>query len=313
MEGKNLLAEVYKEYGNYFYVPMTQGYSVAVPVTIGCSWDKCLYCDLNHDNKFKFLGLNVIEDKLKILKEIYSNRRKPVKKIVLAGGNPFCLDTDTLIKIIHLIKEYFPQVENISSFARADDILRKSKDELKELKNLGVGELSIGVESGNDEILEFHNKGVTREDNYKAMKILEECNISYSTYIMLGLGGKKLSRENAIDTASLLSMVNPEVIIVVTLVIFKDAKLVEKLRNKEFERLGLLDLIKEERLLLENLNMRNTIFNATHKTNTLILKGKLPEQKELLLKKIDRAIQEFDSRKAKNYEINRWRIWSIEK
>ena len=307
-----MLNEIYKEYGNYFYVPMTQGYSVAVPVTVGCSWNKCLYCDLNHDNKFKFLGLQEIDKKLKALKEYYSNRKRPVKKVVMAGGNPFCLDTDTLIEIIRLIKDYFPQVKNISSFARADDILRKSKDELMELKRLGMGELSIGVESGNDEILAFHNKGVTREDNYRALMKLEECNISYSTYIMLGLGGRKLTKENAIDTASLLSMVNPQVIIVVTLVIFKDAKLVEKIRKKEFERLSVLESIREEKMLLENLNMRNTVFNATHKTNALILKGKLPEQKGLLLDKINRFLKENDNRTVRNREISRWRNWTVE-
>jgi radical SAM superfamily enzyme YgiQ (UPF0313 family) len=307
-----VLNEIYKEYGNYFYVPMTQGYSVAVPVTVGCSWNKCLYCDLNHDNKFKFLGLQEIDKKLKALKEYYSNRKRPVKKVVMAGGNPFCLDTDTLIEIIGLIKDYFPQVKNISSFARADDILRKSKDELLELKRLGMGELSIGVESGNDEILAFHNKGVTREDNYRALKKLEECNISYSTYIMLGLGGRKLTKENAIDTASLLSMVNPQVIIVVTLVIFKDAKLVEKIRKKEFERLSVLESIREEKMLLENLHMRNTIFNATHKTNALILKGKLPEQKGLLLDKTNRFLKENDNRTVRNREISRWRNWTVE-
>ena len=304
--------EVYKEYGKNFYVPMTQGYSVAVPVTVGCSWDKCLYCDLNHENKFKFLGLQEIDKKLKALKNYYSNRRRPVEKVVLAGGNPFCLDTNVLIEIIGLIKAYFPQVKNISSFARADDILRKSKDELLELKKLGMGELSIGVESGNDEILAFHHKGVTREDNYRALMKLEECNMSYSTYIMLGLGGKRLSRENAIDTASLLSMVNPQVIIVVTLVLFKDAKLVKSVRNKEFVRLSVLDSIKEEKILLENLHMKNTIFNGTHKTNALILKGKLPEQKSLLLDKLDKGLEEYDQKTMMNKELSKWKNFSLE-
>ena len=307
-----MLDDVYKEYGGYFYVPMTQGYSVAVPVTIGCSWDKCLYCDLNQGNRFKVLGLEEIDKRLNILYKFYSNRRRPVERVVLAGGNPFCLNTDILMQIIHLIREYFPHVKNISSFARTDDILRKSKEELLALKKLGIGELSIGVESGNDEILAFHNKGVTREDNYRALKRLEECNISYSTYIMLGLGGKRLSRENAIDTASLLSMLNPQVIIVVTLVLFKNARLVEKVRRGEFERLNTLDSIKEEKLLLENLQMKNTIFNATHKTNAIILKGRLPEQKAMLLGKINKALEEYDLKSIRNRDIYRWKNWSLE-
>ena len=164
--------------------------------------------------------------------------------------------------------------------------MRKSKDELLELKKQGMGELSIGVESGNDEVLAYHQKGVKREDNYQALLKLEECNISYSTYIMLGLGGKRLSREHAIDTASLLSKVNPQVMIVVTLVLFKDAKLVKSVRNKEFVRINILDQMREEKILLENLYMKNTIFNGTHKTNAIILKGKLPEHRNLLLDKI---------------------------
>ena len=83
--------------------------------------------------------------------------------MVLVGGNPFCLDTNILIEIIGLIKSHFPKMKNISSFARADDILRKSKDELLELKKRGMGELSIGVESGNDEVLAFHQKKVSQE------------------------------------------------------------------------------------------------------------------------------------------------------
>lgn len=223
--------EIYKEYGGYFYVPMSQAYSMAVPVTVGCSWNQCLSCDLNHDNQFRFLGLEKIEEKLVALKQWSANRRKPIEKVVLAGGNPFCLDTRLLMEVIGLIKNYFPQVKNISSFARADDILRKSKDELMRLQSLGMGELSIGVESGNDEVLAFHHKGVTREDNYQALKKLEECHISYSTYIMLGLGGKRLSRAHALDTASLLSKLSPEVMIVVTLVLFKHAKLVSHVRK----------------------------------------------------------------------------------
>ena len=129
---------------------------------------------------------------------------------------------------------------------------------------------------------------------------------------MLGLGGKILSKENAIDTASLLSKVNPQVITVVTLVMFKDAKLVRSVRNREFVRLSTLDSIREEKLLLENLNMKNTIFNGTHKTNALILKGKLPYHKSLLLEKIHKALEKYDQKTLKNKEISKWKNWSLE-
>lgn len=309
---RNEMKDIYKEYGEYFYVPMTQAFSVALPVTIGCSWNRCLYCDLNHNNKYRELSLDEIRTKLIMLKDFYNNRKKPVEKIVLAGGNPFNLSTARLVSIIKLIKEYFPYVKNISSFARAADILKKTKNELLELKNLGLGELSIGIESGNDEILAFHNKGVTAEENFQALTKLEECNITYSTYIMLGLGGKNLSNENAIDTGKLLSNFNPQVLTVVSLVLFKDAKLIEKVKTKEFIKLKPLEYVLEEKLLLKNLNMKATIFNASHKTNTLILKGKLPEQKQLLLDKIYKYLEENDSMGIRHVNGQKWRRWSIE-
>lgn len=307
-----MLNEIYKEYGPYFYVPMDQAYSVAVPVTIGCSWDKCLYCDLNQHNKFAFFGIEKIEEKLIMLKDYYSSKRNPVKKVVMAGGNPFCLDTKTLIKIIKLIKKYFPETESIASFARADDILRKSIEDLQKLRELGMKELTIGIESGNDEVLEFHNKGVTVQDNFDALNKLEQCDIAYSTYIMVGLGGRELSRENAIDTGKFISGFNPKVIIVVTLVLFKNARLVQKLKSKEFIRLRPLEAIYEEKLLLENIKVSNSIFNGSHKTNSLILKGKLPEHKELLLKKINKVLEQHDGEDIKHNEMRKWQRWSVE-
>lgn len=307
-----MLNEIYKEYGPYFYVPMDQAYSVAVPVTIGCSWDKCLYCDLNQHNKFGFFGLKTIEEKLVMLKDYYSSKRNPVKKVVMAGGNPLCLDTKILIEVIGLIKKYFPETESIASFARADDILRKSKEELQILRALGMRELTIGIESGNDEVLAFHNKGVTVEENFNALSRLEQCDIAYSTYIMVGLGGRELSKKNAIDTGMFISKFNPRVIIVVTLVLFKNARLVEKLRSKEFIRLRPLEAIYEEKLLLENLNVTNSIFNGSHKTNSLILKGKLPEHKELLLKRINKVLERYNGEDIKHNEMRKWQKWSVE-
>lgn len=305
---------VYQEYGNYFYVPMTQAYSLAVPVTVGCSWDRCLFCDLNHDHAFRIFSLEEIRAKLVRLKDSQpaGRRGRPVSRVVLAGGNPFVLPAETLKQIIALIREYFPQVTNISSFARADDILRKSPQELTELKALGMGELSVGIESGSDRILAFQEKGVSRDDNARALTLLEEAGLSYSTYVMLGLGGRSLSRENAIETGRFLSAFDPQVITVVSLVLFQDAPLVDRVKRGDFTRLRPLEYILEEKLLLENLSMRDTIFNATHKTNHLILKGRLPEHKEKMLEVIARCLKEHQAEDFSLLKKDKWRRWSLE-
>lgn len=303
---------VYQEYGPYFYVPMTQGTSLAVPVTVGCSWDQCLYCDLNHGHHFRIFSLDEIAHKLTLLKAATAHRRHPVGRVVLSGGNPFCLKTDRMLAIIALIRTAFPQVQTISAFARAEDILAKTREELLLLKSHGMDELSIGVESGNDEVLAFHRKGETRADMLEALRRLESCGISYSTYIMLGLGGKRLSKQHALDTASLLSQLDPQVITVVTLVLFPDAPLIGKVRTREFVRLSVRESLEEERLLLEHLMMRQTVFNATHKTNALILKGRLPDHQAALLGKIDQALAASDPHDLSRRERTRWRNWSTE-
>lgn len=306
------MTDIYDDYGGYFYVPMTQAFSLAVPVTVGCSWNQCSYCDLNHNNSFRILSLDEIRGKLDKLKALPWVSRRPVRKIVLAGANPLCLDMMMLRAVLSLIREYFPDVLNISCFARADDVLRKTPAELKELKAAGMGELSLGIESGNDEVLAFHHKGVTVRDNAEALEKLETAGISYSTYIMLGLGGRALSREHAVDTGRFLSRFDPQVITVVSLVLFKDAPLLGRVRQKEFVRQKPLEYVKEERLLLEELNLRSTIFNGTHKTNTVVLKGRLPEQKELLLARLDQFLREQSEDALKKKEQHKWHRWSIE-
>lgn len=301
-----------KPYGDYYYVPMTQGNAIPIPVTVGCSWNRCLYCDLNHKQKFRVLSMEEIQRHIETMQKHYAPFRTKPRNAILMGGNPFCLPTEQLLEITSRVRDAFPYIQKISAFARSDDILRKSKEELIALRDAGMDELSIGVESGNDEVLLFHDKGETVTQQLQAMKQLEEIGMTYSTYIMLGLGGMSLSREHAIDTGKLLSAVRPHVIIVVTMVAFSGAPLIEKIRSKEFLRLSPRQSIEEEILLLENIENTNTIFNATHKTNAILLKGKLPEQKEWLLEKLRSALASHNEKEWLAIERKKWGRWSKE-
>ncbi len=133
----------------------------------------------------------------------------------------------------------------------------------------------------------------------------------YSAYIMLGLGGRDLSAEHVTETASLLNAAHPFELTVVTLVLFKGARLVEKVRSHEFQRMNSLETLKEGRELLSRLTL-STVWNATHKTNLFPIKGKLPEHKELLLRRIDAAIAEMSSGDLKQHELRRWQNWGTE-
>lgn len=272
---------------------MPESRDLFLPVTVGCTYNKCLYCGLNKNIPFKKLSLNEIEDNFKKLKYINQNNRRKINKIILLGGNPFVLKTEFLIEISKMVLKYFPYVEYISSFTIADDILLKSLDELILLRENKYNNLSIGVESGSDVVLELQKKGVSSKENLQAMKKLEDAMIDYSVYIMIGLGGDKYSKLNAIETAKLLNKVKPFEIVIVNLVYFPNAPLIELVKNKEFKRLSPLQSLEEEYLLLSNLNMDNTLFNATYKNNIIPLKGRLQEHKDILLKRILNNIDEY--------------------
>ena len=300
--------EIYQEYGFYYYVPMAEAYTVQVPVTVSCSYGKCLYCDLNQGMSFRELSLTEIETNIEKLRYVND---KPSKRFLLAGGNPFVLSAEKLLRISDIIHSHFPECEYISAFSRADDITRKSPDDLRMLHESGYDRLCIGIESGCDDVLKFHEKGVTRSQNLEAMKMLDDAGIKYSTYIMLGLGGHSMSVAHVKDTASLLNNANPFELTVVTLVLFKGARLIEKVRSHEFLRMSPFDALKEERELLSLLDI-NTIFDATHKTNLFPIKGRIPEHKNMLTKKIDDAVNEILEAGLKQYELKRWHKWGIE-
>lgn len=311
-KAKKYHADVYKDYGDYIYQPMAEATSLGLPVTLGCSYNKCLYCDLNHGIDFKVLSLEDIEDRLVKLSFINKYNRRKVRKFVLLGANPLVLETDYLLEISRLVQKYFKDVKYISSFTRVDDILGKSPRELRLLRENGYNRFSLGIESGSDLVLDLQKKAVSSRDNLEAMLLLEEMDIDYSSYIMLGLGGRKYSRLHAIETAELLSQVRPFELTLVTMVLFKDAPLIKSIRDGSFKRLSPLESLREEKLLLENLSMKNTVFNASHKTNILPLKGILPSQKTSLINRLELAIKELEDEDLGRYEHRRWNKWSTE-
>ena len=288
---------------------MAEAYTVQVPVTVGCSYDKCLYCRLNQGRKFRELSLDEISGHVQNLREIHEGRK--ATRFLLAGGNPFVLNTEKLLRIAEVIRDKFPECEYISAFSRADDVTRKTPAELKTLHEAGYNRLCIGVESGSDEVLLFQNKGITRQGNLEAMKMLDDAGMLYSAYIMLGLGGQDMTEAHVNDTASLLNMSRPFELTVVTLVLFKGAKLIEQVKSHDFHRMHPLEAMKEGRKLLSLLEIP-TIWDATHKTNIYPLKGKIPEHKDKLLHRIDDVIREIEAGDIKQYELRRWSKWGTE-
>lgn len=299
-----------KFYPIYMYTPMPEMHNVMVPVTSGCSYQKCLYCDLNFRQKFHVFKLAEIEDYLRKEKIKYDNMRRSPKKFTLLEGNPLCVKASYLENVFAMIHKYF-EVEYISMFARASDVLRKTDEELLRLKAMGMDRLCLGLESGSDEVLSFHKKGHSVSDSIRACKKLERLGISYSVYIMLGLGGKELTLAHREGTAKLLNEIKPFEIVFVTTVIFKRAPLKDLVRAKEFTRLAIKDILAEEIYILQNLE-NSTVIKATHKTNPLPLLAKFPEGKEDMLRKLKEYRDGNTEKELRRNEMRKWTVWDKE-
>lgn len=299
-----------KFYPIYMYTPMPEMHNVMVPVTSGCSYQKCLYCDLNFRQKFHVFKLAEIEDYLRKERIKYDNMRRSPKKFTLLEGNPLCVKASYLENVFAMIHKYF-EVEYISMFARASDVLRKTDEELLRLKAMGMDRLCLGLESGSDEVLSFHKKGHSVSDSIRACKKLERLGISYSVYIMLGLGGKELTMAHREGTAKLLNEIKPFEIVFVTTVIFKRAPLKDLVRAKEFTRLAIKDVLAEEIYILERLE-NSTVIKATHKTNPLPLLAKFPEGKEDTLRKLKEYRDNNSEKELRRNEMRKWQVWDKE-
>lgn len=297
-------------YPIYMYTPMPEMHNVMVPVTSGCSYQKCLYCDLNFRQKFHIFKLAEIEDYLLKEKIKYDNMRRRPKKFTLLEGNPLCVKASFLENVFAMIHKYF-EVEYISMFARASDVLRKTDEELLRLKAMGMDRLCLGLESGSDEVLSFHKKGHSVSDSIRACKKLERLGISYSVYIMLGLGGKEMTLTHRKGTAKLLNKIKPFEIVFVTTVIFKRAPLKDLVRAKEFTRLAIKDVLAEEIYILESFE-NSTVIKATHKTNPLPLLAKFPEGKDEMLRKLKEYRDNNSEKELRRNEMRKWQVWDKE-
>ena len=231
------------------YPPPLEQHSALLEVTVGCSYRKCKFCDFPRDN-FKIFSLTDIAEKIELLRLVIDGN----PKLHLLGCNPFCLHFKQLMAILEMVRERLPCVQEVSMYARADDVLRKSDEELKALAQMGLFALHIGLESGSNAVLELHHKGETTEDIEKALNALDRCGIHYHLTAIPGLGGKEFSREHAIKTASLISRHTPLSVWCIGLKVWPNTPLEQMVKNGEFEPLTWEEILREERTVIENVD-----------------------------------------------------------
>lgn len=269
--------------------PPLEAESALLEISLGCSYGKCTFC--RYSDGRTPLQLVPPEMLCENLEELAVKGEK-AKRMFLLGGNVLAFKSRYLVDIFQLARRYLPSVLHFSMYARADDVIEKTEDQLKELQREGLETLYIGVESGNTQILKNCQKGETPEEIIAALHKLDKIGIHYGLSSILGLGGRDLWRENAIDTAALYNRVRPVSIRVMTLTPMKGSILADKVASGSFFLSNRRQILEEERLLLETMaaTYGPCLFVGTHVSNSIPIKGMLPEERALMIDTLTRAI-----------------------
>ncbi|MDU5083447.1 radical SAM protein [uncultured Tissierella sp.] len=274
-------------YEGSLYRPPSEAYSLIVQATIGCTHNKCTFCSMYKDKRFRVRSTDEIIEDFQIGRERY----KYVKRIFIADGDALAIKNEELMKILSFIKEKFPECERVGIYGSPKAILSKSNQELEKLKSLGLGIIYLGVESGSEKILKAINKGVTREEMVKAGKKVVEADIELSITLISGIGGKIDSYEHAIESAKIINEINPNYVGLLTLIVEEGTPLYEDVKNGKFNLLSPREVLLETKKMVENLNVDNCVFRSNHASNYVALKGTLSQDKDLILSQIEEGLQ----------------------
>ena len=249
-------------------------------ITYGCSWNKCLFCNMYKGVKFGAPPIEHIEEDLQELARVYP---KNLRKITVANGDPFALSTKRLLEISELIRKYFPEISVISYQTSIRNLMHKKQEELNQLYEAMYDDIYIGLESGCDDVLKLLNKGYGASQAYETLEKLQRSKIKYIALLMGGAGGKKYREEHIGDTAKLLSTYPPKMVSIITTGIATGTKLAEMRENGEFVQLTEREIIEDEIALIDALDVPGQVyFFGHHQNNVARVSGHLKDKEKLI-------------------------------
>ena len=268
--------------------PPSEARSLIIQVTTGCSHNRCHFCGA-YPQKFTIKPLELVEADLDWFA---SHGYKNSRRLFLADGNALIRKTDDLLAIIAAAKSRLPKMRRVGLYANANDVLRKSDDELTQLSEAGVRIAYLGLESGDDEVLRKMDKGATADEMVEAVQRLQKAEIKASVIGLLGLAGAdpKASEQHARATAAAINKMQPRYISFLTVMVVPGTPLHSALEAGSFTLPEPKEILKELRLITSLLDLERSVFRANHASNYLPLAGTMSRDKERLLQTIDEAL-----------------------
>ena len=270
------------------YRPPSEARSLLLQATIGCSWNKCTYCDMYVDKPvFRLRPLDEALEDLDGAKREYGNA---VQKLFVTDGDALCMPMENWLPILTRAKENFPNLRQVSCYAMARNILEKTDEELATLRENGLNLMYIGPESGDEITLKRIAKGSSYDDHVAAAKKLKRANIRMSVIFLLGAGGVERSKEHAKASGDLCTAMDPEYAAALTLTIVPGTPISRLAERGKFEVPKKMDLLEELYAFIDNCHTTKTLFRTNHASNYLPLGGTLPQDKPMMLAALDSAL-----------------------
>lgn len=268
--------------------PPSEASSLLVRVTRNCPWNQCVFCPAYKGTKFSRRTVEEIKRDIDAMASEYKGYSW-VESVFLQDADSLVLSTPDLLEVLHHLKEKFPSIKRITSYARARTLKRKSADEMRQLKEAGLNRIHIGMESGSATVLKLIKKGLTPDEIVEGGRRVVEAGISLSEYIMPGIGGLTHSEEHARETANLLNQIKPDFIRVRTFAMHPLSPMVKMVEEGTFVPMNDQQMVAEIRLLVECLESMHSYFSCNDFSLNLLMQvdGYLDEKKDAMLKELD--------------------------
>jgi radical SAM superfamily enzyme YgiQ (UPF0313 family) len=288
--------------------PPSEHASYYLPLTSGCSNNTCTFC-MSYGVKLGVRDIAEVKEeidavalflkhevRLPHIPEIvyYIAREWDGKHVFLQDGDALVYPFPKLKESLQYLKEKLPSVDRVAAYATAKDVLRLSVDQLKELQELNLELLFIGLESGDPEILVDIGKGATAEEMITAAKRVKDSGIGLSVTVILGMGGVEKSERHALATAKVLSAMDPDFAGALTLTLVPGTPLHDRWQKGKFTLIDPFQSLTELKIMLENFNFTNCFFSSMHASNYLSVRGKIPPDKATMLRQVEKVLQQHN-------------------
>ena len=274
--------------------PPSEAYSLLLQVTVGCSHNRCTFCPTYKGEKFRIKSFTEIEEDI-----LEASDYRSVEKIFLCDGDALIIPQPRLVEILVSIHKYIRSMKRVGCYANAKSILRKTPEDLVQLRKLGLKIVYLGVETGNEDLLKKINKGATYAQIAEAGRRIKNAGINLSVTVLLGIGGIEKSVAHAFDTAKILTEIDPDYVGALTVMVVPGTPLHADYISGRFVLPDTFGFLRELEIMIAHSDFTNCFFTSNHASNYLSIRARLPEEKEKTVRMIHHVIQSGDSRQLR--------------